>query len=390
MMSADIALAFEALDEAYARSRRLVLAYSGGKDSTAAAILLYQWARERGPRDLELVILHNDTMSEIPPMELWARRFMGELASRLEDLGARPRVLVAAPGPTETFYWRVFVRGYPAPTFNFRWCVYLLKTEPTRRALRRLGDYVVVVGSRDEESSTRAKSMRLRFGSCPLSAGPGSCLGAMLAADNDIPKVAPIRFWRESDVWAFLASQRDFDVSELFDLYALGGRYGCWHCTLAAYQRGLHLRPEYAYVEAVRVLYRAASDAPELRSPELRRFGGLGPLNALGRSVVLNAIAVAEELAGGRFFYGLDESRAGEYTLREVFYELPEAEADEVVARLDGTGRRVPVSELRGAALRAGRRLAEALAERAAAWLPPGPWRGDVLSAAERILGELS
>ena len=42
---------FEALDEAYKRFKRFILAYSGGKDSTATAILLYKWVLERSPED---------------------------------------------------------------------------------------------------------------------------------------------------------------------------------------------------------------------------------------------------------------------------------------------------------------------------------------------------
>ncbi|WP_054856873.1 phosphoadenosine phosphosulfate reductase family protein [Vulcanisaeta sp. JCM 16159] len=156
-----IADAFKVFDEAYTRSRRFILAYSGGKDSTATAILLYKWVLERRPRDLEVVILHNDTMSEILPMEAWARKFMSEFTARMEGLGIEVVREVATPEPTDTFYWRVFVRGYPAPTFNFRWCVDLLKLNPTRRVLARYRDYILIVGSRDEESAARVKSMRL-------------------------------------------------------------------------------------------------------------------------------------------------------------------------------------------------------------------------------------
>ncbi|WP_054856874.1 hypothetical protein [Vulcanisaeta sp. JCM 16159] len=82
----------------------------------------------------------------------------------------------------------------------------------------------------------------------------GSCIGAYFTMNNDIPKAAPIRFWRTEEVWAFLRAQMDFDVTDLINLYLFNGnmdtRYGCWHCTLARVQQGLYLRPEYLYVEA--------------------------------------------------------------------------------------------------------------------------------------------
>ncbi len=89
--------AFKVFDEAYTRSRRFILAYSGGKDSTATAILLYKWTLERKPRNLEVVILHNDTTSEILPMEYWARKFMREFTAKIEDLGVEIIMEIATP-----------------------------------------------------------------------------------------------------------------------------------------------------------------------------------------------------------------------------------------------------------------------------------------------------
>ena len=343
----DSSESFKALDEAYEHSRRFILAYSGGKDSTAVAILLYKWVLDRRPRDLEVIILHNDTLSEIPAMEAWARGFMNEYVVKMSKLGVEAITEVASPDPTSTFYWRVFVRGYPAPTFVFRWCVELLKIEPTKERLRKYRDYILIVGSRDEESAARAKSMRVRFGTCMAQ---GSCLGAYFTIDNDIPKVAPIRFWSTEEVWAFLKAQKHFNVKPLIDLYLfngnLGVRYGCWHCTLTNVQQGLYLSDEYLYAEALRLIYRAVSDIPSLRVVKNSGYSRLGPLNAKGRAVIFRAIPVIEERIG-KFFYGLDEAKIGRYALRRIFYELPEEQADELIRMYDGTNRPVPISSLR-------------------------------------------
>ncbi len=153
----------------------------------------------------------------------------------------------------------------------------LLKINPTRKVLAKYRDYILIVGSRDEESAARAKSMRARFGACMST---GSCIGAYFTMNNDIPKAAPIRFWSTEEVWAFLKAQRDFDVTELISLYLFNGnmdtRYGCWHCTLARVQQGLYLRPEYLYIEALRMIYRAVSDMPEFRTPKSTGYSKLG------------------------------------------------------------------------------------------------------------------
>jgi len=340
----DLIIPMSALDEAYSRMKKFVLAYSGGKDSTAVAILLYKWVLEKKRRDLEVVVLHNDTLSEIPPMETWARMFIEEYSRKLSELGVLVRSEITIPPSTETFFWRVFVRGYVAPTFNFRWCIKLLKIKPTKDSLNRYKDYMMLVGSREDESPFRARSMKLKFGSCAKKA---SCLGAYLTNDNDIPKVAPIRFWSTDDVWSFLRSQGYFDVRPLEELYAIyGARYGCWHCTLIKAQLALYLNERYLPVEALRVIYRAVSDISGLRELKKKGYSNLGPLNTMGRTIIFRLIPIVENMIGEKFFYSLDKSKLDRYTLREVFYELPEKEADEIIKKYDN-GRAVPIGLLR-------------------------------------------
>jgi DNA sulfur modification protein DndC len=358
--------AFRVFDEAALKFRTFVLAFSGGKDSTAVAVLLYRWLAERGRRGEKfpnVVLLHNDTLSEIPEMEEWVEYFVSQFRERVEKLGVKLRVIFARPRATETWYWRVFVRGYPAPTFNFRWCVDMLKIEPTDSSLKRYKNYVLVVGARDEESGARSKSMKERFGVCT---GGGSCLGAYFTSNNDIPKAAPIRFWSYETVWAFLKVQKDFDVGRLVELYrglassgSLGGRYGCWHCTLVVRQAANYYREEYLYAEAIRLMYRAVSDLAELfRERKEGGYSRWGPLNPLGRAVVFNALRAAEELTGRRIFYGLDKARIRNLTLRKIFYEMDPEKADRVITQADPTDRRVPVTALRDLSRHEGLRTA--------------------------------
>ncbi|ACB40041.1 phosphoadenosine phosphosulfate reductase family protein [Pyrobaculum neutrophilum] len=352
-MSLDLLLseAFEVFEEAALKYRTFVIAFSGGKDSTAAAILFYKWAKRRNGVKNRVVLLHNDTLSEIPEMELWVDHFARQFKAKMRELGTDVHVRYAYPHPTETWYWRVLVRGYPAPTFNFRWCVDMLKIEPTERELRRHANHVLVVGSRDEESGARAKSMKTRFGTC---SGGGSCLGAYFS-HGDIPKIAPIRFWTYDMVWSFLRAQKDFDVQPLEELYrglaaggSLGGRYGCWHCTLVRVQAANYSRPEYLYAEAVRTIYRALSDMGQhFREPKNTGYSRWGPLNAHARSIIYHAIKAAEELAGRKIFYGLDRAAIYGYTLRQIFYEMDPQRADAIIRRADPTDRRIPTAELR-------------------------------------------
>jgi len=331
---------FAVFDEAYRKWRHFVIAFSGGKDSTAVAILFYQWVRERRP-DVRATILFNDTLSEISPLEAWANKFIAEYLSKMSKY-VEVTANITQPSPTESFFWRVFVRGYPAPTFKWRWCIDYLKLQPALRAISQLKDAVVVTGLRDEESGARASSLKKRFGSC----APGSCLGAFFSTSDEVPKIAPIRHWTTEEVWSFLKTQRDFDVSDLVKLYALtNGRYGCWHCTLVKIHTGLFLEPKYAYVEALRLIYRAVSDMPELRVPKNTGYSRLGGLTVAGRSVIYHAVPIVEE-RGGHIFYNLDVHLNG-HTLREIFYELDVERADLVIKKADPTGRWVGMKRLR-------------------------------------------
>jgi DNA sulfur modification protein DndC len=182
----------------------------------------------------------------------------------------------------------------------------------------------------------------------------GSCLGAYFTVNNDIPKIAPIRFWSLEDVWRFLNAERDFKVEPLRMLYLfngnLGVRYGCGQCTLVKRQWGNYLKDHYLYVEAVRVMYRAVSDMKELRIPKEGGYSRLGPLNALGRSIIFNAVKIAEELAGSKVFYGLDvevRHRDRKLTLRDLFYYEDPQVTDNIISGLDPTERRVPILRLR-------------------------------------------
>ncbi|MEM4439046.1 MAG: phosphoadenosine phosphosulfate reductase family protein [Pyrobaculum sp.] len=335
---------FHVFDDLAKKFDRFVLSYSGGKDSTAVAILLYQWARERRP-GIDVVVLHEDTFSEINAMEAWAMDFLNRYVDKMKDY-VNISLDIVTPPAVDTFYWRVFVFGYPAPTFNFRWCVELLKVRPAKTALEKYGNAVFITGLRDSESAARATAMRKRFGACT----PGSCLGAFLST-GDMTKAAPIRNWSEEDVWRFLAVQRDFDVSPLFSLYRVENykgsvRYGCWHCTLTRIQPGLYLSDKLLYVKALRMIYRAVSNMTKYRTTKSWGYSRWGPLTAEARSLLYHLIPIAEKLSGHRF-YGLDSAKINGTSLRQIFYEFDDAELDAVVKKMGRLDRWVGASKLR-------------------------------------------
>jgi len=327
---------YATFDKSIAINSNITLAYSGGKDSTVLAILLYRWVKERGITGLNITLLHNDTLSEIDLMEKWARKFMLDFKSRMAELGNGVTVKVVTPTGIDTFYWRALVRGYPAPSRNFRWCVNLLKMQPTKNGTFNLGTNLMMTGLREFESKERVKLVRQRYGSCPL--GPSKCLAYYFLAHDDgtSHKIVPIRDWSNADVWEVLRTTEEFDIADLLYLYGCDeARYGCWHCTLVRVQWGLHaLEKKYLYYDALRLLYRRISDDHALRMRKNRGYSKLGALNAAGRSMLLHLISITEERSKIRM-YGLDEAKVNGVSLRKLFFELDGRSARKVVRLAD-------------------------------------------------------
>ncbi len=323
-------------DKSITASSNVTLAYSGGKDSTVLSVLLYRWVKERGITGLNLTLLHNDTLSEIDLMEKWARKFMQDFKAKMAELGNKVTVKVVTPPSIDTFYWRALVRGYPAPSRNFRWCVKLLKMQPTKKGIANLDTNLMMTGLREFESKERLKLVRQRYGSCPL--GPSKCLAYYFLAHDDGTnhKIVPIRDWSNADVWEVLRTTEEFDIADLLYLYGCDeARYGCWHCTLARVQWGLHaLEKEYLYYDALRLLYRRISDDHALRMRKKGGYSKLGALNAAGRSMLLHLISITEKKSKIRI-YGLDEAKVNGVSLRKLLFELDGRKARKAIRLAD-------------------------------------------------------
>lgn len=344
---------FEVFEHSIESGTKVTLAFSGGKDSTTLALLFYEWLKNKPDLSLEVTLLHNDTSSEIDLMEHWAREFMVKYKEGIEYItGNRVKVYldIKTPKVIDTFYWRMLIRGYPAPSFNFRWCVHLLKEKPAKL------DSIegnLFTGLRESESSERRNRMRKKYGnSC--GANPGGCMAYYYSSEGKGNKIAPFRDWNDVDVWSFLSRYRnkgDFNISPLFMLYPNPKvRYGCWHCTLASVQWGLHsLADGLEYFEVVRILYRKFSDLPYLRKRKDTGYSSLGPLNATGRAIMLKAISIAEELSGINL-YGLDSNGLEGKSLRDILFKIEPKEASILIRKYDPNipkYRYVPINRIR-------------------------------------------
>lgn len=231
-----------------------VIGYSGGKDSTAVAQLVWRAIAglEPAQRTKPVYTISTDTLVENPIVSAWVRSSLErmEKAARDEGLPIQPRQLT--PTLSNTFWVNLIGRGYPAPRNKFRWCTERLKIDPSNRFIRSVvqesGEAVLVLGTRKAESSKRHANMkrhearRVRDRLTPNS----RLTNCMI--------YTPIEDWTSDDVWTFLMQVQNpwgHSNKDLLTMYrgasddgdcplvvddttpsCGNSRFGCWVCTL--------------------------------------------------------------------------------------------------------------------------------------------------------------
>lgn len=297
------------LERAWTTIRRLVeqdsvvsVAWSGGKDSTAALILsliAYEDAMVPGRAGPPLAVTTADTGIENPVVHAYWQGMVRALEAHARRRGLDIRVRVARPSLVSSWTVKV-LSGCGLPTFpdsKSRKCSIDLKRTPAVRSLRRLmpeilaeldarldaappdfmrlaqlreriagGRPVVVVGTRYGESAERDRRMTARGDTTEVRENEDGTLVLPLIADFSL-----------EDVWEVLALAgedlplpsfvRSFDATR--DLYrdatgecvivsgsdqksaACGARFGCSLCTAVGRDRSMEVlleKPDNAFM----------------------------------------------------------------------------------------------------------------------------------------------
>lgn len=303
-------LALESLNVWGRDYKHWVIAYSGGKDSTALTTFTV-WAVRQGlvPRPETLTVLYADTRQELPPLNRTAFALMDTL--RGDGVDCR----VVLPALDDRFYVYMLGRGVPPPKNRFRWCTPQLKIEPMQQALADLRQqygekFLMLTGVRLGESAARDQRISI---SC--SKDSGECgTGWMQVATPDAvaDTLAPIIHWRLCHVWDWLYG---FPVGDAANPYwkitnqvaAVYGeedaRTGCIGCNLVDHDTALdnllktdewaHLRPlkeiKPIFKELIRPTNRLRKAGPEiLKDGRLSKSAQrLGPITMAAREWAL-------------------------------------------------------------------------------------------------------
>jgi DNA sulfur modification protein DndC len=237
-----------------------IIGFSGGKDSTVVAHLVFEHllSLPASQRTRTVHIVSNDTLVESPLVISHVRTVMQEIQAAAEAFALPIQTQITRPDEDQTFWVSVIGRGYPSPNRNFRWCTDRMKIQPTSRYIKQqadtTGQVILLLGVRRSESSTRAGSVA-RYDN-----------GERLNRHNDLVNCMvfrPIVEFSTEDVWDFLSENSPpwgGSHRELILLYrnASGGecpvvtqksdvpscgtnssRFGCWTCTVVEKDRSL-------------------------------------------------------------------------------------------------------------------------------------------------------
>ncbi|PCH58901.1 MAG: DNA phosphorothioation system sulfurtransferase DndC [Burkholderiaceae bacterium] len=248
----------EIQDTYLADSRPWIIGFSGGKDSTSILSLIYAALLKLRPekRLKHIYVVSSDTLVETPVVVDMIDHLIGRINSQSKEDGLPMSAHKVVPKMNQTFWVNLLGRGYPAPTQSFRWCTERMKIDPVSEFIKskaaEFGQVVVVLGSRSQESASRAQVIKKHKG------------GGVLSKHSSLPNAytyMPIVEWSADEVWQYLMSAKcpwDGDNQMLFELYkgsnqgecplvidkstpsCGNSRFGCWTCTVVSEDKALH------------------------------------------------------------------------------------------------------------------------------------------------------
>jgi DNA sulfur modification protein DndC len=303
-----------------------VIAWSGGKDSTATLTLIV-WlitsGKIKGPK--KLTVLYADTRQELPPLAISAEEIMDELAER----GIEFRV-VRAP-LDKRFLVYILGRGVPPPNNNtLRWCTRQIKVDPMTAAIAETigdGTALTITGVRQGESAIRDRRIEMSCGKDGAECGQGwyqQVLPESKSVRGRIATLAPLLHWRVCHIWEWLrhwAPKEEFGgwpTEIIADAYGgdeaeeINARTGCIACPLTQEEKALEsilLMPRWSHLAPLRdmkAIYRWLREpAQRLRKSGIERLKDgsigknpqrMGPLTIEARTEALERIIGIQNL----------------------------------------------------------------------------------------------
>ena len=239
-----------------------IIGFSGGKDSTLVAHLVFEALLNIAPsqRNRQIHIVSNDTLVESPLVMAHLYKVQDQIKQAAKALNLPIAVVTTQPLAHQSFWVLLIGKGYPTPNQTMRWCTDRLKIQPTSNYILNEvsahGAAILILGVRKDESNSRKRNIDKHQNIANSNLSPHSTLpGAFL--------YRPIVDLTTDDVWEMLAEHAPAwggSHRDLIQLYrdAGGGecpvimskddapgcgtnssRFGCWTCTVVEKDKSL-------------------------------------------------------------------------------------------------------------------------------------------------------
>ena len=302
--------------------RSWIVGFSGGKDSTMLLQLVWNAIKRLpdGLRTRKIYVVCNNTLVENPKIIEYTNRVLEKIKKAAAEQGMPVMVHHTVPKLEDTFWVNALGKGYPAPNNIFRWCTERLKISPTTNfileKISQEGEAIILLGTRSDESSSRAKSIKKH-----------EIQGERLRK-HVLPRAfvyAPIKDVLIDDLWKYLnqvPSPWGASNKELITIYknANSGdcplviddstpscgnsRFGCWVCTVVARDKSMEALIENGedWMEPLmelRDLLSVSRDSEEYREKRRRdgteKEGTLGPYKPWFRAHFIEKLFIAQK-----------------------------------------------------------------------------------------------
>lgn len=324
-MAIDLRILTEDIQDQYLNDpnpRPWIVGFSGGKDSTMLLQVVWK-ALAMLPAELltrKVYVVCNNTLVENPKIIKYTDEVLKKIEKAALDNAMPIFVVKTTPKLEDSFWVNLIGKGYPAPNNSFRWCTERLKINPTTQFIKstisEVGEAIILLGTRSDESSTRAQSIKKH-----------SIEGQRLRK-HVLPNAyvyAPIKDVLVGELWQYLnqvPSPWGADNKQLNALYrnANGGdcplviddttpscgnsRFGCWVCTVvkrdksmeALIVNGEEWMEPLMEVREVLVEHRNNPDWRENRRRNgVEGDGILGPYRPEKRALILEKVLKAQK-----------------------------------------------------------------------------------------------
>jgi DNA sulfur modification protein DndC len=291
-----------------------ILAFSGGKDSTATLKVFLAALRRVELPNLRATLIYCDTGVENPVLDVYVKSLLMDLEREFRADGTPVQVTVLKAPPEDRFFVRLIGRGYPPPTNSFRWCTKSLRIRPVSRFIMSNDprNTVVVLGLRQSESAQRDRS---------LARSADRHWQKQREGVGDYDLFLPIVNLGVPEVWDAifaLTKPKAINPHALEQLYrdasgecpvikapqappCASGRFGCWTCTVVRKDKSAHELINAGYPELKPFLV-FRDWLIEIRNDPNRRWAnrrngsaGLGPLTLDARAEILDRVNRLED-----------------------------------------------------------------------------------------------